>query len=121
MSRLDAPLYVAAHDLCGWLLRHLSGWPPHALLRQPISEAACALLEAISLALTFPDIRAAQLQRADCAIVRLRVLLRLAQEDALLSTRQLHYVAGLLLEIGRMVGGWRKRVSGARPVAAPTA
>lgn len=63
----------------------------------------------VSLALTFPASRSRHLEAADEAVVRLRELLRLAQELGLISPGGLRYASGRLLVIGRMIGGWRKR------------
>lgn len=109
MSWRDAPLYVEAHDLARWLLERAATWedgePAHR-----VAGSACDLLEAVALALTFPARRAEHLEAADGAIVRLRCQLRLARELGLLSPGGQRFAAGRLLAIGRMVGGWRKRV-----------
>ena len=84
-------------------------------------DAVCTLLEAASLALTFPRSRGQHLVTADQAVVRVRVLLRLAAAQGALTARQLRYASGNLADIGRMIGGWRKRLpsnAGERP---PTA
>ena len=119
MSWRDAPLYVVAYDLVGGLLARVTDWPPsHRFLQARLSQAAYDLLEGVSLALTFPQTRAGHLQQADQAVVQVRILLRLACDLSLLSTRQRAHFADQLRDIGRMIGGWRKRVSGAGPPAA---
>ena len=62
------------------------------------------------MALTFPEGRAAQLQAADEAVVRLRERLRLAGALGLLSPGALRQLTGQLSAIGRMIGGWRRRL-----------
>ena len=112
MSWRDAPLYVDAHDLARWVLERTSSWPPERdrLLGLPLASAACELVCEVSLALTFPHGRPRHLERADRALVRLRVLLRLARDLALVSSGGHRFAAGRLRVIGRMIGGWRKRV-----------
>ena len=110
MSWRDAPLYIEAHDLARWLLELAEGWPVEAPLRSRLAGAACELVEAIALALTFPLQRATCLQRADAAVVQIRVLLRLARDLALVSPGGVRFASERLRSIGRMVGGWRKRV-----------
>lgn len=114
MSWRDAPLYVEAHDLAQWLLRRTEDWPAERPLRSRLSGAGCDLLEALSLALTFPRERAEHLQRADQAIVRARVLLRLARDLGWISAGGVRFACGRLRVIGRMVGGWSRRVERAR-------
>ena len=49
-----------------------------------------------------------RLDRANLLLARLRFQIRLFVEEKLLSLRQYEYLAGLVEEVGRMVGGWRK-------------
>ena len=111
MSWRDAPLHVEAAALCEDVHARAAGWagPTAALVTPACAEAALALSEAVSLALTFPEGRAAQLQAADEAVVRLRERLRLAGAQGLLSPGALRHLTGQLQAIGRMIGGWRRR------------
>ena len=61
MSWRDAPLHVEATSLCQDVLTRSSSWagPGAAPLAAPCAEAALALGEAVALALTFPEGRAA--------------------------------------------------------------
>lgn len=121
MSWHEAPLYVDAHDLASWVIERANAWPPERErhLASLVVGAACDLVTAVSLALTFPATRTRHLEAADYLIVRLRTLLRLAQSLKLLSPGGLRYAAGRLQEIGRMVGGWRKRVAKRQPAPLP--
>ena len=112
MSWRDAPLHVEATSLCQDVLTRSSSWagPGAAPLAAPCAEAALALGEAVALALTFPEGRAAQLQAADEAVVRLRERLRLAGALGLLSPGALRQLTGPPSAIGRMIGGWRRRL-----------
>ncbi len=128
MSWRDAPLYVEAHDLARWIVERTNAWASRdeRHLAPLVTRDACDLLSAVSLALTFPATRATHLEEADHGIVRLRVLLRLAQGLGLLSTGGLRFASGRLSVMGRMIGGWRKRVPASRsppegPQAARTA
>ncbi len=111
MSWRDAPLYVEAHDLARWLLERTNAWPADRdrSLCEPLTRASCDLVESVSLALTFPGGRAEHLRRADEAVVRVRVLLRLGRDVGLLSPGGVRHAAGHLRTIGRILGGWRKR------------
>lgn len=48
------------------------------------------------------------LEQANLMLTRLRFQIRLCVEEKLMSLRQYEYLAGLVEEVGRMVGGWRK-------------
>jgi hypothetical protein len=111
MSWRDAPLYVEAHDLAVASIGRATTWSAArgTLLAPVLVRAAGDLLDEVSLALTFPQTRAAHLERADHAVVRLRGALRLARDLGLLSPGALRQADERLGAIGRMIGGWRRR------------
>ncbi len=109
MSWRDAPLYVEAFDLASWTMERTQQWP-HGNLARLVTLSASELVISVSLALTFPANRGRHLEEADEGIVRLRTQLRLAHALGLLSRRGLRFSAGRLGVIGRMIGGWRKRL-----------
>lgn len=116
MSRREAPLYVRCHDLARCVTDRFDGSGSGlGRLGPRLVDAALDLLCQASLALTFRPSRSRDLADADRALVRLRVQLRVARDVGALSASGLRHLEGLTLEIGRMIGGWRKRVdSGAR-------
>ncbi len=112
MSWRHAPLYIEAHDLAAWIVGRTATWQEDGgeCLAPRIASAACDLLDAVALALTFPSRRAHHLERADEAIVVLRTELRLAKQLGLLAARPLRFASDRSRAIGRMIGGWRKKV-----------
>lgn len=114
MTWRDAPLYVETHDLARWVVERAGSWATRgdAPLGPLLTAAACDLVTAIALALTFPQDRPRHLEEADRAIVRLRILLRLARDTGLLSAGGLRFASGKLQVAGKMVGGWRRRAGG---------
>lgn len=80
MSWREAPLYIQVHDLARRVLEWTPTWSDRSDsgLVATTREQALALVDAVSLALTFPDERLAHLAAADASIVRLRMRLRLA-------------------------------------------
>lgn len=50
------------------------------------------------------------LQHANLLLERLRFQVRLCVEEKLISVRQYEYIAGMIHEVGLMVGGWVKSV-----------
>ncbi len=130
-----APLYTRTYDLTCWLVFRMDEcaarrWPQIA---NRVMESAFGLLNATTIALSFPSGRAHAREQADHEAARLRVVLRVAAEVGALSNRQHTFAASELTIIGRMLGGWsrsdhrRKRrpiaaqATGAEPVTAPTA
>lgn len=111
MSWRDAPLYVRVHDLARDLLGRMAEGP-HAGLRHRIAIEAQELLCEVSLALSFVDGRSAHQAAADRSITRLKVLVRLAEDLEVLTARGARHSGEQLVEIGRMMGGWRRKKSG---------
>lgn len=106
MNAANAPLYVRAHDLAVTLARSSNAGTPTGVAAL---AAAFDLVTAVSLALTFPADRAAALRAADHAVVRVRVLLRVAVDTGTLSTGAMRTLASELDQIGKMLGGWQRR------------
>ncbi len=109
MSWRDAPLYIEAFDLSCWVVDRAGSWKHEPLARRA-SDAAIELVSAVSLALTFPATREHHLALSDEGVVRLRTVLRIAENLGLVSRGGLRDAAERLRKIGRMVGGWRKRI-----------
>lgn len=109
--RPPAPLYVRCYDLTRYLLERTARFPKNQrfVLAKRLEAAAFDLLESIAIALQDRDERAARLRRADGALTRLRLAVRLAGDLELLRSNQVDFVHGELSEIGRMVGGWRRK------------
>lgn len=110
MSAHAAPLALRSQELAAWVLDRAAMRPDHPGA-QAMAVAAQDLACELAIALTFPAGRAQHIALADEALVRLRTHLALAERTALLSARQRRYAMAELLEIGRMLGGWRKRWS----------
>lgn len=112
MSWRDAPIAIHTQDVALEVSARASTWTAtDALLADRCLGAALDLLEAVSLALSFPETRSAHQTAADAAIVRLRVTLRVARDRGLSSAGWHRMITGRLAVIGRMLGGWRKRRS----------
>lgn len=108
MSKKDAPLYVRAHDLACDLHRRFVDGPQPALRHRLLVESQ-ELLCQVSLALAFIEGRAERQAAADHAVTRLKVLVRVARDVELISEGAARHVGDELVEIGRMIGGWRRR------------
>ncbi len=116
----EAPVFIRAYDLHSWLLDRLDGdagpedgsansKPCFPELARSVLRHSGRLLNAVSLAVARFD-RGMQLVEADEQATLLRVHLRLASEKDLLDDRQLLYANGELADIGRQIGGWRRKV-----------
>jgi len=108
MTWRRAPLYVRSHDLATWLLAEVSRWPrPEAgCSAGRVADAVQDLVVDVSIALTFPADRDDHRRAADRGVVRVRVLLRVAESLGYLTSRRMRFVCAELDTIGRMLGGW---------------
>jgi hypothetical protein len=105
----EAPLFVRGYDLYGWLLDRMESGTSYSVLRRTIVEEATRLIEAVTLALQGYDPPGRALH-ADEAAALLRLHLRMAEERNLLTEKQYAYAVQTLDDVGRQLGGWRKRL-----------
>ena len=104
-------ILTRTHDLLDWLLPKSEAFP-RAYRFTVTQRLACAaldfqesLFEAQSQA---GALRLGHLRRADAALDKLRLYLRLAHRWRWLNDGQYRHVGGLVAEIGRLLGGWMR-------------
>lgn len=107
----EAPIYVAAYDLARSVLERTARFPRNQrfVLARRMEEAALDLLDAITLALYHPRLRADQLLLADAALTRLRVASRLARDLNVLAVGAALDIGQRIVDVGRQLGGWQRR------------
>jgi hypothetical protein len=113
----ESPVFAKSYDLLKWLLTATAKFPKQQrfVLARQIEDAAFALQRALHQARRDH----AALAEADLALALLRAHLRLAFDLRFVSVNQYEHAARLVDELGRLVGGWMRRVAGA--TTAPTA
>jgi len=107
-------IFTRTFDLLAWLLPHTNHFPRahrHSVT-QRLLDAALDLREFLEEAqLRRGAARQDRLARADEAMGRLWLYLRLATKLGWQTPQQYQHVFQLLAEIGRLLGGWRKATS----------
>ena len=117
-DRKQSPIFVKTYDLLLWLLGRTARFPKNERFRMArrVEESAFAFYDLILQAGRLGNDRARDkrrlLLRADLELDRLRLSVRLCQDLKLLSFKQYAFCAEQLVEIGRLLGGWLKTVSG---------
>jgi hypothetical protein len=104
-------IFTRTFDLLAWLLPMTNHFPRvfRHTFTQRLLDAAFDLRERLEEAnLRKGRERYERLQRADEALVRLRLYLRLAARMEWLTTGQYQHVSAMLVEIGKLLGGWQK-------------
>jgi 23S rRNA-intervening sequence protein len=105
------PIFSRTYDLLTWLLPVTNSFPRahRHTFTQRLLGAAFDLRERLEEANQRQRAeRAERLMLADDALSRLRVYLRLGSAWGWLSEGQYAHAAGMVAEIGRLLGGWRK-------------
>jgi hypothetical protein len=108
-ERRESPLFVKTRDFILWLFRHTSRFPKQYrhTLTQRIELCALDFQHSLGRRSILKDSQA--LAKADLDLWNLRQLLRIAHDLGFFPARQLHYAAGQLVEIGKLLGAWRKQ------------
>ncbi len=111
MTNQEMPIFTRTFDFLTWLLpvsHHFPRAHRHDFTRR-LLDAAFDLREQLEAANhRLGRERFLRLQAADEALDRVRLYLRLAARWGWLSAGQYQHVAGLIAEIGRLLGGWQK-------------
>ena len=116
--RHESPLFVKTRDFAVWLLQHTSKFPRqyrHSLTER-VENAALELLEALGeAAIVKTD---GSLEKADLRLWQVRQHLRIAQDLGLFPARVMEHAAGRMDELGRLIGGWKRKAGGITAAAA---
>ena len=107
----ESPIFSRTYDLLLWLIPQALKFPrAHRFgLGERLVRQALDLQETLVAAgLRRGQERSHLLERADAQLAQLRLVIRLCKDLQLLSVGQYEHVATLLVEIGRLLGGWKK-------------
>ena len=118
MPSTEMPIFTRTFDFLSWLLPITNHFPrAHRFtFTQRLLGAAFDLREHLEAANAVSGKgRLALLAQADLDLQRVRTYLRLAVRWKWLSAGQYQHVAGMVAEIGRLLGGWIKVTSGNIP------
>ncbi len=107
----ESPIFSRTYDLLLWLIPQAQKFP--RAHRFGVGERV------IRLALDFQELliaaglsaggrRKEMLQEADIQLAKLRQVLRLCKDLEIFNIGQYEHVAQMLVEIGRLLGGWQK-------------
>ena len=108
----ESPLFVRTYDFLLWFIPHVQKFP--RVYRFTLSERVQ------KLALDFQDTivaagktqsahRRNHLQSADIQLEQLRVWMRFARDNQLLTVKQYEHASRGMAEIGRLLGAWIKQ------------
>lgn len=107
------PIIEKMYEVNLWLLLKTGKFPrdQRFLLGDRLIAKSLAIQdELMAAALTAKENKTRILDQASLMLDQLRYLLRLARDSRSMSRKSWFFCAERLLEIGRMLGGWRKQV-----------
>ncbi len=107
----ESPLFTRTYDLVSWLIPQTQKFP--RAYRFTVSEHIQRLLMAFQDSLIAAGksngrSRLRFLRQADVQLEQLRLWVRFARDQHLLTIGQYEHVARMMGEVGRLLGGWLK-------------
>jgi four helix bundle protein len=112
----ESPLFTRTFDLLLWLTGRVSNFPKAHRFRlaQRIEDAAFGFHEQLLQATRAgsPKAKMRLLLKADVELDKLRFYLRMAAEPTLklITPRQYEHASRMIVEVGKLLGGWIKKV-----------
>jgi hypothetical protein len=106
----ESPIFTRTYDLLRWLIPVTVKFPRQQrfVLAQAIQQSAFKFQDQLIEA-SMSSQTVLVLQQADISLVKLRTYLRLSRDLEILSMRQYVHVSKMVTEIGRLLGGWKKK------------
>ena len=109
--RPQSPLFVKTYDLLLWLIPLTLKFPKSQrfLLAERMSGLALDFYDTILEAVMDADRQAERLNTADRLLTKMRLYVRLSHDLHCISTGQLEHAARRIDEVGRLIGGWKRK------------
>lgn len=109
MRENSSPIFSKTYDFLVWLLDHTEKFPKSERFRMAKRlEDTLFSIHANLVQALHTETQRQSLREADRELDKLRFYLRLSQERKLTSKGQYHHAAGMVMEIGKLLGGWMK-------------
>ncbi len=115
MKVKESPLFTKTYDLLLWLHKHTGHYPKSERFRlaKRIDDTAFELQERILYATLGSD-KQENLIKADIILRKLSILCRLARDSGNMTDNQYFYVSERMVELGKMINAWKKKVERSR-------
>ena len=108
----ESPIFAKTYDFTKWLLEHTVKFPKSQrfVMAKRIEEAILNFYDSILFAVKEEKEKKAVLTNASFELERLKHYLRLCKDLNVLSIKQYEYSSKEIVEIGKLLGGWMKKV-----------
>ncbi len=109
--RPQSPIFVKTYDFLLWLIPLTLKFPKSQrfLLAERLSKMALDFYDLILDAVLEPERQAERLNETDKLLTKIRLYVRLSHDLACISPGQLEHAARLTDELGRLIGGWKRK------------
>lgn len=109
--RPQSPLFVKTYDFLLWLIPLTLKFPKSQrfLLAERLSSMALDFYDLILDAVMEPALQDEKLDQADKLLTKIRLYVRLSHDLHCINLNQLEHAARLMDEIGRLIGGWKRK------------
>ncbi len=109
----ESPIFSRTYDLIIWLLPQLGKFPRvyRFSVGERLARQALDFQETLVKAGLSKRERAGLLDEADAQLAILRTTLRLCKDLEIIKLNQYEHVSRMLVEIGRLLGGWKRSSS----------
>ncbi len=106
----ESPIFTKTYDLLLWLIPATQKFPKDQrfVLAKRIQDTVFEFQE-ILIAAGMNIEKARNLQMADVRLRQLQVYLRLSLNMKFITIKQYEHVSRMTVEIGKILGGWRKK------------
>jgi len=109
--RPQSPIFVKTYDFLLWLIPLTLKFPrsQRFLLAERLSKMALDFYDLILDAVMEPERQDERLDEADKLLTKIRLYIRLSYDLKCIGQRQFEHAARLVDEIGRLIGGWKRK------------
>jgi len=110
-ARPQSPLFVKTYDFMLWLIPLTLKFPKSQrfLLAERLSKMTLDLYDLVLDAVMEPERQDECLDAADRLLTKIRLYVRLSHDLKCISPGQLEHAARRTDEIGRLIGGWKRK------------
>jgi hypothetical protein len=114
--RPQSPIFVKTYDFLLWLIPLTLKFPKSQrfLLAERLSTMALDFYDLILEAVLEPEGQTEHLHEADKLLTKIRLYVRLSHDLKCISPGQLEHAARLMDELGRLIGGWKRKQAGGK-------
>jgi hypothetical protein len=110
-ARPQSPLFVKTYDFLLWLIPLTLKFPKSQrfLLAERLSKMALDFYDLILDAVMEPEHEEEKLDAADKLLTKIRLYVRMSHDLGCISPGQFQHAARRTDELGRLIGGWKRK------------